>query len=54
MATDARQLLDDFLPGIEYAPYDMSVADKLRAVVEVFLLMGWFIPGNKWPREHAA
>ena len=54
MAKDARQLLDDFLPGIEYAPYDMSAADKFRVVVEVFLLMGWFIPGNKWPREHAA
>ena len=49
MAGDARQLLDDFLPGIETATQSMSVRDKVRVVVEVFVLMGWFIPGNKWP-----
>jgi len=52
MAQDARQLLDDFLPGIEFAPNAMAVPDKLRVVVEA-LLMGWFVPGNKWPRDEA-
>jgi len=52
VAQDARQLLDDFLPGIECAPYNMSVPDKFRVVLEC-LLMGWFVPGNKWPRDAA-
>jgi hypothetical protein len=50
-ASEARQLIDDFLPGIEYKPYDMSPADKGRVLVEFFLLGGWFVPGNKWPRD---
>jgi len=50
-AVDARQLLDDFLPGLEVAPYHLSPADKVRVVVEFFLLGGWFVPGNKWPRS---
>ena len=53
MASDARQLIDDFLPGIESPPNNMSRADKLRVVVEG-LLLGWFIPGNKWPRDESA
>jgi hypothetical protein len=53
MAADARQLLDDFLPGIESASFNMSPADKVRAVIEV-LVMGWFTPGNKWPRQESA
>jgi hypothetical protein len=53
MAADARQLLDDFLPGIESSSHDTPVGDKVRVVVEG-LLMGWFIPGNKWPRQEAA
>jgi hypothetical protein len=50
MAIEARLLIEDFLPGIESSSHSMSVADKLRVVAEVFL-MGWFVPGNKWPRE---
>ena len=53
MASEARQLVDDFLPGIEFTPYNMFGADKLRVVVEG-LLLGWFIPGNKWPRHESA
>jgi hypothetical protein len=47
------QLIDDFLPDIEFAPLKMSGRDKLRVVVEGFL-GGWFIPGSKWPRHEAA
>jgi hypothetical protein len=50
-AAAARQLLDDLVPGMETASYDMSGSDKLRVLVEFFLLGGWFVPGNKWPRR---
>ena len=53
IASDARQLLDDFPPGIETTSHAMSNRDKLRVIVEA-LLLGWFIPGNKWPRSDAA
>jgi hypothetical protein len=53
MAPDARQLLDDFLPGIELTSYEMSGLDKLRVVAEC-LLAGWFIPGSKWPRKESS
>jgi hypothetical protein len=54
VAVDARQLLDDFLPGIESTTYNMSSRDRLRVFVEFLLFGGWFIPGNKWPRNGAA
>jgi hypothetical protein len=53
MATEARQLIDDFLPGIELEPESMSSPNKLRVVVE-YLLFGWFLPVNKWPGHEAA
>jgi hypothetical protein len=53
LAAEARQLLDDFLPDIEFMPYNMSGADRFRVIVET-LLMGWFMPGDKWPRQKAA
>jgi hypothetical protein len=52
-AAYARQLLEDFFPGLGTVPYKVSVRDKLRVVLEG-LLGGWFIPGNKWPRREAA
>ena len=54
LAAEARQLLDDFLPGLESTPYNLSRADKVRVVVEFLLLGGWFVPGSKWPRSSAA
>ena len=52
-ASYARQLLEDFFPGLGTTQYEMSERDMLRVVVEG-LLGGWFIPGNKWPRQEAA
>jgi hypothetical protein len=52
MAAYARQLLEDFFPGLG-TPCEMSVPDMVRVVLEC-LLGGWCIPGNKWPpREQA-
>jgi hypothetical protein len=47
-ASYARQLIEDFFPGLGTAQIEMSGPDKLRLVVEAFL-GGWFVPGNKWP-----
>jgi hypothetical protein len=52
MAPFARQLLEDFFPGLGVTPCAMSMPDKVRVVLE-FGLMAWFIPGSKWPRCEA-
>ena len=53
MAAYARQLLEDFYPGLGTTANEISVPDMLRVVLEL-LLGGWCIPGNKWPRREAA
>ena len=53
LAAEARQLIVDFLPDLEFRPYNMSAADKLRVIAEAIFLGGWFVPGSKWPRSPA-
>lgn len=52
MASYARQLIRDFFPDLG-TPLEMSELDMVRVVVEG-LVGGWFIPGNKWPRQEFA
>jgi len=51
----AKEIFNDFYKNIqddnEVFKSSFSVPDKIRMVIET-LLLGWFIPGNRWNRQN--